>query len=158
MKANKTLEFRLTAGDLDVYDHLTPYTISNLFQEAASLHAEELNVGYEIMKEKDLAWIVARNKITIIDPINVVRAAYIINFIAIVKFPYPNALSIPIFPLSSSIVLLTVVIVTNAATIKNISGNTFPIIPIFTKSFFNDVKLSFCVKLFWYISTTKFSN
>ena len=28
MKANKTLEFRLTAGDLDVYDHLTPYTIS----------------------------------------------------------------------------------------------------------------------------------
>ena len=71
MKANKTLEFRLTAGDLDVYDHLTPYTISNLFQEAASLHAEELNVGYEVMKEKDLAWIVARNKITIIDTINV---------------------------------------------------------------------------------------
>ena len=84
MKANKTLEFRLTAGDLDVYDHLTPYTISNLFQEAASLHAEELNVGYEVMKEKDLAWIVVRNKITIIDPINVGKV------VKVNTWPLPN--------------------------------------------------------------------
>ena len=84
MKANKTLEFRLTAGDLDVYDHLTPYTISNLFQEAASLHAEELNVGYEVMKEKGLAWIVARNKITIYNPINVGKV------VKVNTWPLPN--------------------------------------------------------------------
>ena len=63
MKAEKELEFRLTVGDLDCYDNLTPYAISNLFQEVASLHAEELNVGYEVMKEKGLAWIIARNNI-----------------------------------------------------------------------------------------------
>ena len=84
MGVKKTLEFRLTAGDLDVYDHLTPYTISNLFQEAASLHAEELNVGYEVMKDKGLAWIVARNKITIYDAINVGK------LVKVNTWPLPN--------------------------------------------------------------------
>ena len=67
MGVNKTLEFRLTVGDKDLYDNITPYCISNLFQEVASLHAIELGVGYEVMNEKKLAWIIARNKITIID-------------------------------------------------------------------------------------------
>lgn len=84
MGVSKILEFRLTAGDLDIYDHLTPYCISNLFQEAASLHAEDLNVGYEVMNEKGLAWIIARNKITIYDPVNIGKV------VKVHTWPLPN--------------------------------------------------------------------
>lgn len=84
MGAEKKLSFRLTVGDLDCYDRLTSYAISNLFQEVASLHAEELGVGYEVMKEKGLAWIVARNKITIINSKNISKT------VTVHTWPHPN--------------------------------------------------------------------
>ena len=84
MGVEKKLTFRLTVGDLDRYDRLTCYSISNLFQEIASLHAEELGVGYEVMKEKGLAWIVARNKITIVNSQNVSKV------VTVHTWPHPN--------------------------------------------------------------------
>ena len=84
MGVNKTLEFRLTVGDKDLYDNITPYCISNLFQEIASLHAEELGVGYEVMNEKKLAWIIARNKISIIDH------SKLTNIVKVKTWPLPN--------------------------------------------------------------------
>lgn len=84
MKNELELEFRLTVGDLDDKDNITFYSIANLFQEAATIHAEELNVGYDKMIEKNLAWIVARNKITII---NNIKPSKIVK---VKTWPHPN--------------------------------------------------------------------
>lgn len=84
MKAEKELTFRLTVGDLDQYDRITPYAISNLFQEIAALHAEELGVGYEVMNNKNLAWIIARNKIDIINHNNITK------IVKVHTWPHPN--------------------------------------------------------------------
>jgi len=84
MGAEKFLTFRLTVGDLDCYNRLTPYSVSNLFQEIASLHAEELGYGYDFMIKKSLAWIVARNKITFIKTRNIGKN------VTIKTWPHPN--------------------------------------------------------------------
>lgn len=84
MGVEKKLAFRLTVGDTDCYDRLTPYSISNLFQEVASLHAEDLGCGYDVMIAKNLAWIVARNKITIIKSKNVGKN------VIVKTWPHPN--------------------------------------------------------------------
>ena len=84
MGVKKEIEYRLTVGDLDRYDRLTPYSISNLFQEIASIHAEELGCGYDVMIAKNLAWIVARNRITIIDSNNVSK------IVKVRTWPHPN--------------------------------------------------------------------
>lgn len=84
MGVEKDLEFRLTVGDFDCYDRLTAYSIGNLFQEIAALHAEELGCGYEVMINKDLAWIVARNKITIINQKLVTKN------VKVKTWPHPN--------------------------------------------------------------------
>lgn len=84
MKNEIELEFRLTVGDLDRNDNLSFYTISNLFQEVATVHAEELNVGYNKMKEKNLAWIIARNKITVLRNLNNSKN------VKVKSWPHPN--------------------------------------------------------------------
>jgi len=84
MGVKKEIEYRLTVGDLDRYDRLTPYSISNLFQEIASIHAEELGCGYDVMIAKNLAWIVARNRITIIDSNKVSK------IVKVRTWPHPN--------------------------------------------------------------------
>ena len=80
----------------------------------------------------------------IIAPIKVPNIAalkeYITYLVIIVLFLYPNAFRVPKLLLSFSIILDIVVIVTKAATTKNITGNILPIIAILDKSSFKDLK------------------
>ena len=80
-----------------------------------------------------------------LSPIIAVNVAYIKYLSCIINLLYPSAFNVPIFILSSSIVLVMVVIVTSVATIKNITGNTFPIIPILSKSLLSAVNASLSV-------------
>lgn len=50
----------------DFNDKLSTKAILNIFQDVASIHAEELGVGYEEMLKKNLYWVLSRIKIDII--------------------------------------------------------------------------------------------
>ena len=81
MGVEKELTFRLTIGDMDKYDRITPYSISNMFQEIASLHAEDLGCGYDFMINKSLAWIVVRNRITLYKSKSIGKVVKVKNYI-----------------------------------------------------------------------------
>ena len=50
----------------DVNKRLTPKSILNIFQDVASIHAEEIGVGYNTMLDKNLYWILSRIKFDIL--------------------------------------------------------------------------------------------
>jgi len=50
----------------DFNDRLSTKSILNIFQDVASIHGEELGVGYLPMLEKNLYWVLSRIKIDII--------------------------------------------------------------------------------------------
>ena len=50
----------------DFNNRLTAKSILNIFQDVASIHGEELGVGYEAMLEKNLYWVLSRIKFDII--------------------------------------------------------------------------------------------
>ena len=60
-------------------------------------------------------------------PVNEARNAYITYLSAIVAFPYPSALYVPISPLSSSTIRVIVVRHTRPATIMKNNGKTVAI-------------------------------
>lgn len=43
---------------LDSQDNFKPSGILDYFQDIAGVHAEKINVGYDVMKEKNLAWVI----------------------------------------------------------------------------------------------------
>ena len=106
-------------------------------------------ISYKVPYAKNSTFTITPLPITvpIAIPINVAKKEYKTYLLIIIPLLYPNAFNVPISFLSSSIILCTVVIVTNAATIKNITGNILPIIAILSRSFFNDLNplLSFKV-------------
>ena len=61
----KECEFLLTAGMLDEYDKLRPYSILDLFQEMACRHADEIGVGYHKMLSDGYNWVITKNKFEI---------------------------------------------------------------------------------------------
>ena len=50
----------------DVNDRISIKSILNIFQDVASIHAEEIGVGYQEMLNKNLYWVLSRIKIDII--------------------------------------------------------------------------------------------
>lgn len=50
----------------DVNDRLSYKSILNIFQDVASIHAEEIGVGYKEMLSKNLYWVLSRIKIDIL--------------------------------------------------------------------------------------------
>lgn len=50
----------------DINDRLTFKSILNIFQDVASIHAEEIGVGYKEMLSKNLYWVLSRIKLDII--------------------------------------------------------------------------------------------
>lgn len=54
------LETRIEANACDAYDRIRPSAVFTLFQNAASLHADELGVGYEELIRRDIIWVLAR--------------------------------------------------------------------------------------------------
>lgn len=61
--------FQLTAGDFDVCDRIRPIAILDLFQEAASRHANENHIGYENLIQKNIIWVLAASHYVIDQPI-----------------------------------------------------------------------------------------
>ena len=60
---------RLYNSNFDMNDKLKPTAILSLFQDVASLHGEEMGVGFKPMLEKKLFWIISRVKYDILkDP------------------------------------------------------------------------------------------
>ena len=50
----------------DLHDRLTTKSILSIFQDVASIHAEEIGVGYTSMLDKNLYWVLSRIKFDII--------------------------------------------------------------------------------------------
>ena len=50
----------------DINERLTSKSILSIFQDIASIHAEEIGVGYEAMSENNLYWVLSRVKFDII--------------------------------------------------------------------------------------------
>ena len=50
----------------DINDRLTYKSILNIFQDVASIHAEEIGVGYMEMLNKNLYWVLSRIKIDVL--------------------------------------------------------------------------------------------
>ena len=59
-------EFYKMQGMVDRYDRIRPYSILDLFQEIAGVHANDLGFGYEYMMQNGINWILVRNKFEII--------------------------------------------------------------------------------------------
>lgn len=55
----------------DVNDNLGIKSILNIFQDVASIHAEEIGVGYKAMLDKNLYWVLSRIKLDIIKMPNI---------------------------------------------------------------------------------------
>ncbi len=58
-------QYRVVSGYFDRYRRIRPYAIFDVAQEAASSHIETFGLGYESMIQKNLIWVVARNKFVI---------------------------------------------------------------------------------------------
>ena len=57
-------------NDFDSKDFIRPSAILDYFQTIATIHAEEIGLGYEEMKNKGLAWILAKQKYVVYDNTN----------------------------------------------------------------------------------------
>ena len=58
MEMFKNMNFFIHTRDLDKYDIIKPSAILEFFQDIAGIHADELGIGYETCKQKNLAWVV----------------------------------------------------------------------------------------------------
>lgn len=61
-----TKEFTITTNLRDCYDNLKMSSILDFTQEIAALHADVLNVGFKEFFEKNLIWVIVRNKFEIV--------------------------------------------------------------------------------------------
>ena len=48
----KSMDFFIQTRDVDQNDRIRAASLIDFFQDIAGLHAEELGVGYEVLKEK----------------------------------------------------------------------------------------------------------
>lgn len=65
-KLKYTTEITLYNSYFDKNNNLTPKSILSIFQDVASIHAEEIGVGYEAMLNKNIYWVLSRIKFDII--------------------------------------------------------------------------------------------
>lgn len=62
-------EYYLRASDFDRRLKLFPSSVLGLFQDAAGKHAEELGVGFDILKARELFWVIVKMRFQIVhDP------------------------------------------------------------------------------------------
>lgn len=59
--------FKIRTNDLDTYDRVKPYVYLDCFQDVAGHHADILGVGYEACKKENVAWVLMKNRIEIIN-------------------------------------------------------------------------------------------
>ena len=61
-----TAKIKLYSSYFDMNDRLSPKSILNIFQDVASIHGEEIGVGFVPMLEKNLYWVLSRIKFDIL--------------------------------------------------------------------------------------------
>lgn len=61
-----TIKITLYGSYFDINGRLTAKSILTIFQDIASIHAEEIGVGYSQMLEKNLYWVLSRVKFDIL--------------------------------------------------------------------------------------------
>lgn len=59
-------QLKLYNSYFDYNDRLSTKSILNIFQDVASYHAEEIDVGYEKMLERNLYWVLSRIKLDVV--------------------------------------------------------------------------------------------
>lgn len=64
-------ELLLRNSDYDQYDHLKPYVYFSLFQDIAARQTNYYHIGYLDSKEKNIAWILMKNVLTIENQVDV---------------------------------------------------------------------------------------
>lgn len=62
MALEKTLEYRLRLNDFDRFDNIKPDTVLDIFQDLATLQAEEMGIGRNAMMADGCFWVVVRIK------------------------------------------------------------------------------------------------
>lgn len=63
--------FPLTTNDFDYKDELRPSAVLNYFQVVAGMHANEIGVGFDAFKERNLAWVLVKIKYKRLGKVNV---------------------------------------------------------------------------------------
>ena len=68
MKTRERFEttFSVASYEADMTGKLSLFALFNRFQELAGMHAEYLQVGYDLLRESKLAWILSRIKLQIL--------------------------------------------------------------------------------------------
>ena len=61
-----SLDYRLRWLDFDRYGRIAPVTLLDLFQDAATLHAEQMGIGRDAMLEHGVFWAIVRMKYEIL--------------------------------------------------------------------------------------------
>ena len=59
----------LRVSDFDKNDQIKPFAVADLMQSVADEHAGILKVGYNDLLAKDLAWVLLRNRLDFLSPI-----------------------------------------------------------------------------------------
>ena len=63
----KEMEFFIQTSSVDLNDNIKPACVFDYFQDIAGLHAKEIGVSYETLKESNLAWVVLYETFEIIN-------------------------------------------------------------------------------------------
>ena len=62
-------KYGLRVSDFDKNDQIKPFAVADLMQSVADEHAGILKVGYNDLLAKDLAWVLLRNRLDFLSPI-----------------------------------------------------------------------------------------
>lgn len=84
MKMEFNYSFILTTSSFDSKGRIKPFAVLDYFQTAAGLHANEINVGYDVMIKNNLGWLVTKTKIKFLKPFK--------------KYEKINVLTYPVIP------------------------------------------------------------
>ncbi len=57
---------KLRTSDYDTFDQIKMHSLLDIFQDLAGDHANELNIGYQLMKDKKLIWVLVSQEVNIL--------------------------------------------------------------------------------------------
>ena len=66
MKMFRELPYRLRITDFDAHEHLLPGRLLDVFQDLATIQAEDMGMGLATIRERNLMWAVIRTKYEIV--------------------------------------------------------------------------------------------
>lgn len=81
----KSMDFFIQTRDVDQNDRIRAASLIDFFQDIAGLHAEELGVGYEVLKEKNYAWVILYQRFEII------KMPPYLEYVTITTWPKPKS-------------------------------------------------------------------